>query len=153
MDPFDSHIPGQSLTADNESPLPFETAPEFTDKDELTKAMFEKMMEPEMIAQISEFLDEGIPIETMTKVILFAGMTEGKINVDMQLLMVEPLIYMILFVAERIGVDPVLSEDEALGELDIEDEIAEMLSMDAEQMEEVKEKISPSLLSKVEESL
>jgi len=150
LDPFDSPIPGQSLTSDSSNPMPFETAPEFTDKNELTKVMFEQLTTPESIEQISGFLEKGASVEAITKILLFTGMASGKFNTDMQLLMIEPVIYIILFIAERLGVEPVMEEEEYL-EQDLEAEIGEILNKDAPEIEEIKKKIPTSLLSRLED--
>jgi hypothetical protein len=146
IDLFDAPIAGQSLTTDVENPLPFETPPEFTDKQQLVEGLFEKLMEPDNIAKIAEFLNSGMSVEAITKMLLFTGMASGKFNVDMQLLLIEPVVYMIIFIAERTGIDPVLEEDEYLSK-DIEEEIEDMLG---QEIKDVEQKLPKSLLSRVE---
>ena len=146
---FDAPIPGQSLTSDPENPMPFETAPEHTDKNKLTQVMFDQLTTPESIEQISQLLQNGASVEAMTKIILFAGMSKGKYNTDMQLLMVEPVVYIILFIADRLGIQPTMEEDEYL-DTSLEDEINDL--MGTTDIEQLKEKVPNSLLSKLDKA-
>ena len=148
-DQFDAPIPGQSMTSDPENPMPFETSPNHTDKNELTQVMFDQLTTPDSIEQISQLLQDGASVEAMTKIILFTGMSKGQYNTDMQLLMVEPVIYIILFIADRLGIQPIMEEDEYL-DTSLEDEINDI--MGTTDIEQLKEKVPTSLLSKLDKT-
>ena len=59
-------------------------------------------------------LDDGVPIMDITRVILFKGFTEGLWNPDLLLRLIEPTTYMILALAERALIDPVIYDDESI---------------------------------------
>jgi hypothetical protein len=62
-----------------------------------------------------------MPVMDMAQVILFGGFSQGKWDVNLMMLLVEPTAYMLLALAERAGIDPVIfrgeEEDDANDEL------------------------------------
>jgi hypothetical protein len=68
----------------------------------------------------------------------------------MQLLLIEPTVYIILYIAERLGIQPEMEDDEYLNK-DIETEIDEYLQEGSMSVEDIKTKIPQSLLAKVDE--
>jgi hypothetical protein len=107
-------VPGQSLTNDPENPAPFERPPEFTSIHEASEYLFIKLTEEDTYVPVMQAVASGYPLAELSQVILFKGFTEGKWNPDLMTMLIEPTIYMLLALAERIGVDPViyLGEDE-----------------------------------------
>lgn len=118
---LDAAVPGQSLTNDPDNPYPFERPPQFVDKQEAQEYIFDSLMEPEKLKPLLDFITAGIPITTLAQMVLFAGFSKGKWNPDMVLLLLEPTVYILLFICEQAGIDYVLSEDD--GELGIAGEI------------------------------
>ena len=57
-------------------------------------------------------MSDGIPIAGLAEVLIKTSFQKGKINPDLAVTLMEPVMYMLLSVAEKIGVDPVLSDDE-----------------------------------------
>ena len=57
-------------------------------------------------------MSDGIPIAGLAEVLIKTSFQKGKINADLAVTLMEPTMYMLLSVAEKIGVDPVLSDDE-----------------------------------------
>jgi len=104
MRPFDGPIPGQSLTSSPESQPPYEGAPEFTNIKTATEAIFASLLEEDMIIQVAQLMMDGTPIGDITKMLLVAGLSQGKYNPDLMLLLVEPVMYMLLAIAERLGI-------------------------------------------------
>lgn len=98
-------IPGQSLTNDPDSPLPFEGPPVFTKRKEATEEIFSNLIREDVYPQVIEGLLNGVPVMDMTKVILFEGFRQGKWNPDLFTLLIEPTAYMIMALAERAEVD------------------------------------------------
>jgi len=110
-------IPGQSLTTDPSNPAPYERPPEFTSVHEAARDVFDYLVEPETYANTMELLADGVPLMDIVQVFVFNGFKEGKWNPDLMLMLVEPIAYMILALAERAGIDPVIytgeEQDEA----------------------------------------
>lgn len=110
-------IPGQSLTSDPNNPAPYEKPPTFTSVHEASEYIFGNLIEEENYMQTMELLDDGIPIMDIVESLLFVGFSEGKFNPDLMLMLAEPVAYMLLALAERADIDPVIyrgeEEDEA----------------------------------------
>ena len=70
--PFDAPIPGQSLT-DTPGNAKWEHPPQFTDVEEASEYVWEKMHEPNILEQIVTFLDNDVPVEAVERMILFGG--------------------------------------------------------------------------------
>lgn len=104
--------PGMSLTNDPDDPKPFEKAPEFTKLQEAQEYLFDSLVDPEKIPVIVQSIRQGIPLSTMAQTILFAGFAKGKWNPDMYLLLLEPCIYILMFISEQAGVQYVLYPDQ-----------------------------------------
>jgi hypothetical protein len=107
-------IPGQSLTNDPDNPAPYEKPPEFTSVHAASEFIFEKLINEEVYPQMMGLLADDVPIMDIVRTTLFAGFTEGKWNPDLMLMLVEPVAYMLLALAERAEIDPVIyrGEDE-----------------------------------------
>lgn len=129
-------IPGQSLTTDPSNPAPYEKPPEFTSVHAAARDIFEYLVEPEVYAQTMELLTDGVPLMDVVQVFVFGGFREGKWNPDLMLMLVEPVAYMILALAERAGIDPIIYNGEE------EDEAAELAmlgtSLEQNRMENLK---------------
>lgn len=112
-------IPGSSLTSDPNNPAPYETPPDYVNIHEASEWIFSKLIEETNYEQLLQALSEDMPVMDIAQVILFTGFTEGKWDVNLMMLLVEPTAYMILALAERAGIDPVIfrgEEEEAAEE-------------------------------------
>lgn len=105
-------IPGQSLSNDPENPAPFEKAPKFTSVHAASEEMFMDLIEPETYVSIMEAVDGGIPVMQITQMILFQKFKEGEYNPDLMIMMIEPVAYMIIALAERLDLDIIVDEDD-----------------------------------------
>jgi hypothetical protein len=116
-------IPGQSLTSDPSSPAPYEKPPQYTSIHEAAEEIFERLIEEQTYKEIMGLLAEDVPVMDIVQTLLFTGFKEGKWNPDLMLMLVEPVAYMILALAERVGIDPKIytgeeddeAEDRVLG--------------------------------------
>jgi len=100
-------IPGQGLTTDPDSPMPWEQAPEYTDLEEGLQYIFGLLIDPENYVPIMDVIDDGTPLMDITQGILFKGFTEGKWNPDLLMLLAEPMTYILLALAERANIDDI----------------------------------------------
>lgn len=105
-------IPGQSLTNDPENPAPFEKAPQYTSVHEASEAIFAELILKENYVPLMQAIASGTPVMEVVQVLLFSGFTQGKWNPDLLVMLIEPVAYMILALAERIDIDPVIYEGE-----------------------------------------
>lgn len=112
LDPLSAPIPGESLTADPETRAPFEKPPEHTELQPAIEELFMRLTEGESIDDTLDLMRQGAPIESVAQVVLFEGFRQGKFNPDMMLLLVEPTIYILAFLANYAGIDAVLYPEE-----------------------------------------
>jgi hypothetical protein len=110
-------IPGQGLTTDPDNPQPYEKPPQFTSVHEASEFIFGNLIEEESYVQILQLMADDMPVMDIVRTLLFTGFTEGKWSPDLMLMLAEPVAYMLLALAERAGIDPVIyrgeDEDEA----------------------------------------
>ena len=106
VDPFSKPIPGQSLTNDPDNPYPWESPPEFVNVNTAIDSIVINMLgDEEKLANIIEVLASGeIPIAGIAQIILEDGFRKGKYNPDLMLLLAEPLMVILMALAERAGI-------------------------------------------------
>ena len=116
-------LPGQSLTNSPEEPYKWEKSPEFTDSKEAMLYVFETLTQPEATADILISLSKGVGVIDIASITLYSGFTEGKWNPDLMTLLMEPVMYMIMALAEKAEIDFVveagddeINEEEIMGD-------------------------------------
>jgi hypothetical protein len=127
---FDAPIPGQSLT-DTPGNAPWEHPPQITDPEEVLQSLYDKITNGEFTEQLIAMLDAGVPVEAVTRVIIFGGFMQGKYTPDVGFLIAEPIMKLIAAVGIRAGVKKLsdMAELKAAGEevSQISEEIKEEL--------------------------
>ena len=117
---FERPIPGQSLTNSPEQKYPWDGQPEITSQREATERVFLDLIKPENMETVSTLMADGTPVADVAQMLLMAGFTKGKFNPDMMLNLLEPTMFMLLSIAEKIGIDPKITKDD--NEFEIDDE-------------------------------
>ena len=152
-------IPGQSLTNDPEQPYPWEKPAEFSNPRDALNDITASLLRPEAVKEMLDALAKGASVGDLAMAIAYAKFAEGKINPDVMLLVMEPIMYLIMGIAEEANIQYNIDGDD-LDESD-EDEIAENMEkiesaftkiqggMSLDNAEEVVDK---SLLDKVKEA-
>ena len=102
--PFDAPVPRQSLT-DTPGNYPWEHPPQFTDPEEATEFIWQTLHTEEFMEQVIGMLDAGVPIEAITRVIVFGGFVEGKFTPDVGFLITEPVMKMLMAIGVRAGLN------------------------------------------------
>ena len=108
----DRAVPGQSLTNDPDSPLPFEQAPQFTDLATAIDYTFVEITEPETFHNMLDAMRNGMPVLNLAERITFEGFQEGLWNPDLMLQLIEPIAYMLMTFADKANFVPIISLDE-----------------------------------------
>jgi len=98
-------IPGQSLTSNPDEPRPFEGAPEFTNFKEALDYTVGELLEEEAYMSIVGAIGDNVPIVDLVMQITYVGFREGKWNPDLMLMLVEPLIYTLISLAEKADIE------------------------------------------------
>jgi hypothetical protein len=151
-------IPGQSLTRDPDSPAPYEQAPEFTNVHKAVEYLFGNIIDEKSYVPVMQALANDTPIMDLVQLVLFEGFQTGKWNPDLMLMLVEPMAYILIALAERADIDVIIYDGEAADE----DEEEEVLGVkfDTERLEGLKKAaqigkvpagvIPPELLKQIE---
>lgn len=108
-------IPGESLTGDPTQSKPWESPPEITTVEEGLHLILDDLFKPDQFISAASALGKGVSVVDLASQILYVGFHKGKWNPDLMLLMIEPLMYILLYVAERAGIKDVVGyvgEDE-----------------------------------------
>ena len=70
------------------------------------------MIEEERYMTLIDALEEGMSIMDLTQLVLFEGFRNGKWNPDLMMLLIEPVAYTLMALAERVNVDYEVDEDD-----------------------------------------
>jgi hypothetical protein len=98
-------IPGQSLTSNPDEPRPFEGPPDFVNfKEALDYITAELLLEENYMPMVAAIAD-GVPITDLAMQIGYVGFREGKFNPDLMMMLMEPLMYLLMALAEKAGVE------------------------------------------------
>ena len=94
-------IPGQSLTNSPDEPRSWEQPPEFTESHKAMLQIFETLTEKETLANILLSLSKGVSVIDLSSIMLYTGFIEGKWNPDLMTLLMEPTMYMIMYLGDK----------------------------------------------------
>jgi len=83
-------VPGQSLT-DYPKNYPWERPPEMTDPNEAIKFHIDRISDPEVIDNVLDLLEFGIPAKTLSDSMMTAAVGSGIHSIDVSLI-IEPIV-------------------------------------------------------------
>ncbi len=130
--PFDTPIPGQSLT-DEPGNYPWEHPPQYVTTDGAADHLWNRMSEPEFAEQIIAMLDAGVPVEAIGRTVLFGGFLKGKFSPDVAFIIAEPVMKMIATIGVIAGVKDIkMSMDDITNKKEIRSAVR--LNVEAEKV-------------------
>ncbi len=142
---LDAPIPGQSLTAEPGS-MPYEQPPQYTELSEAMDFMFDNVTQPKPYKDFLNMADSGVPISMIVQSILMFGASSGKFNIDLAMLMVEPLTTILAGLAVKENIIPVFETKKKEEEVDVAS-LRKIFKKDEKKEEvklpEVKEEVKP----------
>ena len=155
-DPFNSPTPGESLTKNPEEKFAWEQPSEYTEVRPFMEDLFLQLTEDKdrYVKLLVSFLQQ-VSIADTTQMLLYTSWRAGKINTDLMLLLIEPVMYLLIAMAEQAEIEPVIYDEENVDEPSQED--ADLYVDESQKINEMKpEKIrkssvEPSLLARVED--
>ena len=150
--PFDTPIPGQSLT-DTPGNYPWEHPPQYVTTDGAADHLWNRMSEPEFAEQIIAMLDAGVPVEAIGRTVLFGGFLKGKFSPDVAFIIAEPVMKMIATIGVIAGVEDIkMSMDDITNKKEIRSAVR--LNVEAEKVaKDIKGEIKQKgLMAKPEEA-
>mgnify|MGYP003656716586 CR=1 FL=1 len=101
---FDGPIPGQSLT-DEPGNYPWERPPVHADPLDALEVYMDKLGNEDIIDDITDMLDLGIPINTVAGAMLSSGFQEGLHSIDVKFILKPLIAAQIQSIANVIGID------------------------------------------------
>jgi len=132
-------IPGQSLTSNPDEPRPFEGPPDFTNfKEALDYIASELLLEENYMPMMAAIAD-GVPITDLAMQIGYVGFREGKFNPDLMMMLMEPIMYLLMALAEKAGIEYRIDDED-----DDEDEDTMFKEQTNNLKNTIKEKINTS---------
>ena len=124
---FEGPVPGQSLTNDPDTRYKWEQPPQFTSLKEAREQVFFSLTDPSKLGSVQTLMSNGVSINTIAETVLVQSFREGKINPDMLLNLMEPTMVILLAIAEKSGIRPIVeSDDEGIDFQDTEEGEEEM---------------------------
>ena len=115
---FDQPIPGQSLVNSPNERYAWESPPEITSQKDAVQRMFLDMIKPDNMETLVDMMSNDVPIANIAELLIKTSFQKGKINPDLAITMMEPLMFMLKSLAEKVGIDPLLSDDDEVDEVD-----------------------------------
>tara|TARA_R100000234_G_C4989427_1_gene174805 strand:- start:617 stop:1123 length:507 start_codon:yes stop_codon:yes gene_type:complete len=105
--PFDAPVPGQSLT-DTPQNYPWEHSPKHTNINEAAETIFRGLTTEDAAMNLLAMLKTGVPVEAITRTLIFTGFVEGKFNPDLGILLAPIVMNMIIAIAKRAGLKEIV---------------------------------------------
>lgn len=149
-------IPGQSLTNSPETPHRWEQPPEFSEPHKAMLQIFETITEKESLANILLSLVKGVSVIDLSSIILYTGFIEGKWNPDLMALLMEPTMYMIMYLGDKAKLDYLMDskQENNVDELSGEDQLKRITSSLDELKQAAADRASPmSVTPEIKEEL
>ena len=101
---FDRPIPGMSLTAELGN-RPWQQPPQYSTVEEALQWYIPRLVNPEMINQLLDVIESGLPLTTIADAMQTGGVMEGKHSLDVGILIIPVLIETMAYLAEEAGVE------------------------------------------------
>jgi len=122
---FEKPIAGQSLTNSPENKYAWEQPSKYTSVKDAREAIFLNLLEPTTLKSVQELMITDVSVNAIAEVVLTDGFRKGKFNPDMMLNLLEPTMYMLMAIAEKSGIEPVVDGEGP--EEDDEDTVQEVI--------------------------
>ena len=95
VNPFDTPVPGQSLT-DTPKNYPWENPARFAKLEDSSLHIWKELNKKDTLKRIIVLLEAGISLEALTRTIVFSGFIEGAFSIDSAFLLT-PIVQKMLF--------------------------------------------------------
>lgn len=112
---FNGPIPGQSLTAEP-GKYPWEQPPKYANPLDALDYYFKRFTQEDVLDDLVDMLEMGIPVATFTEITLKRGFMEGLHTVDVKMLLKPMLMMHIKGLADAAGVDYKMSMEDYAGD-------------------------------------
>ncbi len=111
---IDAPIAGQSLTTELGN-RPWEQPPQYSTVEEALQYYIPRLTNPEMLDDLLNVMETGIPLTTLANAIQSSGVMEGKHSLDVGILIMPVLMETMAYLAEESGVEYVAGTNKRIG--------------------------------------
>jgi len=101
---FDRPTPGMSLTAELGN-RPWQQPPQYSTVEEALQWYIPRLTNPELLDQLLDVMESGIPLTTIADAMQTGGVMEGKHSLDVGILILPVLIETMAYLAEEAGIE------------------------------------------------
>lgn len=101
---FDRPIPGMSLTAELGN-RPWQQPPQYSTVEEALQWYIPRLTNPELLDQLLDVMETGIPLTTIANAMQTSGVMEGKHSLDVGMLIMPVLIETMAYLAEEAEIE------------------------------------------------
>ena len=100
---FDRPTPGMSLTAELGN-RPWQQPPQYSTVEEALQWYIPRLINPEMLDQLLDVMESGLPLTAIANAMQTGGVMEGKHSLDVGILIMPVLIETMAYLAEEAGI-------------------------------------------------
>tara|TARA_R110001583_G_scaffold54421_1_gene166660 strand:- start:264 stop:782 length:519 start_codon:yes stop_codon:yes gene_type:complete len=111
---IDAPIAGQSLTAELGN-RPWQQPPQYTTVEEALQYYVPRLTNPEMLGDLLNVMETGIPLTTLANAIQSSGVMEGKHSLDVGILIMPVLMETMAYLAEESGIEYEVGTNKKIG--------------------------------------
>ena len=106
-------IPGQSLTNSPDQPYAWEQPAEFAAPREALMFLTDSILNEEVLPSLLDTIHDGTGLTDIASVLLYNGFTQGKWNPDTMMLLMEPTLYLLMFLADQANIEYIIDTEGA----------------------------------------
>ena len=106
-------VPGQALTNSPDQPYAWEQPAEFASPREALMSVTDSILDEEVLPSLLDTIHDGTGLTDIASVLLYNGFTQGKWNPDTMMLLMEPTLYLLMFVADQANIEYIIDTEGA----------------------------------------
>ena len=106
-------LPGQSLTNSPDQPYAWEQPAEFASPREALMSVTDSILNEEVLPSLLDTIHDGTGLTDIASVLLYNGFTQGKWSPDTMMLLMEPTLYLLMFVADQANIEYIIDTEGA----------------------------------------
>lgn len=111
---IDAPIAGQSLTAELGN-RPWQQPPQYSTVEDALQYYIPRLTNPEMLDDLLNVMETGIPLTTLANAIQSSGVMEGKHSLDIGILIMPVLMETMAYLAEESGIEYEVGTNKKIG--------------------------------------
>ena len=106
-------VPGQALTNSPDQPYAWEQPAEFASPREALMSVTDSILDEEVLPSLLDTIHDGTGLTDIASVLLYNGFTQGKWSPDTMMLLMEPTLYLLMFVADQANIEYIIDTEGA----------------------------------------